>query len=187
MYDVRWPRFKTEEEAIAALKNLDEIFNEYGKASVADLYESCGDFSSIFSDNSWGWTDKTLFDIAESSLEFGFEIIGPDPIKFDLKEIQMHQPIDNVSRHSDICKELNELYERKNHDYGDSFHETWLEEGYGMARIRLSDKLSRFKQLTKSYAKVMDESVRDTLIDLANYAIMTVMEMDREKEGKTDG
>lgn len=29
---------------------------------------------------------------------------------------------------------------------------------------------------------VNDESVRDTLIDLANYAIMTVMEIDRDKD-----
>lgn len=48
-----------------------------------------------------------------------------------------------------------------------------------MARIRLSDKLSRFKTLSKNpVQQVQDESMRDTLLDLANYAIMTVMEMD---------
>lgn len=50
-----------------------------------------------------------------------------------------------------------------------------------MARIRLGDKFSRFKTLTRSEDRaVKNESIRDTLIDLANYAIMTVMEMDRE-------
>ena len=84
--------------------------------------------------------------------------------------------------HAQICQELNELYKRKNHDYGDSFHQTWLEEGFAMSRIRLSDKLNRFKKLSKGGdAQVDDESIRDTLIDLANYAIMTVMEMDLEK------
>jgi len=87
----------------------------------------------------------------------------------------------NVDRHKVICEELNALYKKKNADYGDSFHLTFLEEGFAMSRIRLSDKLSRFKQLTKlQYEQyVKDESVRDTLIDLANYAIMTIMEMDR--------
>lgn len=89
---------------------------------------------------------------------------------------------DNVSRHQAVCNELNALYEKKNKDYGDSFHTSFIEEGLAMARIRLSDKLSRFKNLTKSKdgQEVNDESVRDTLIDLANYAIMTVMELDEQ-------
>lgn len=87
----------------------------------------------------------------------------------------------NVEIHKSITLELNELYERKNKDYGDSFHISFIEEGMAMARIRLGDKLNRFKTLTKSNSqKVKDESIRDTLIDLANYAIMTIMEMDRK-------
>lgn len=48
----------------------------------------------------------------------------------------------------------------------------------------MSDKLNRFKTLSRNAgdAQVKDESMRDTLLDLANYAIMTVMEMDREKD-----
>lgn len=37
-----------------------------------------------------------------------------------------------VMRHKAICDELNSLYERKNHDYGDSFHQTFVEEGLAM-------------------------------------------------------
>ena len=93
---------------------------------------------------------------------------------------------DNVGHHAAVCMELNALYDRKNQDYGDSFHKTYLEEGMAMARIRLSDKLERFKKLSRAdeEARVKDESIRDTLKDLANYAIMTVMEMDRENMGK---
>lgn len=84
-----------------------------------------------------------------------------------------------VEHHARICEEINKLYERKNHDYGDSFHQTFTEEGMAMARIRLGDKLSRFKTLSRDgEQKVNDESIRDTLIDLANYAIMTVSEME---------
>lgn len=84
-----------------------------------------------------------------------------------------------ILRHAEICKEINRLYERKNHDYGDSFHQTFVEEGMAMARIRLGDKFSRFKTLSRGgEQKVNDESIRDTLIDLANYAIMTVLEME---------
>ncbi len=87
--------------------------------------------------------------------------------------------------HKKICDYLNDLYTRKNHDYGDRFHLSFLEEGMAMARIRLSDKLSRFKTLSKRQAQqVQDESMRDTLLDLANYAIMTVMEMDIQDGNK---
>ena len=86
----------------------------------------------------------------------------------------------NVLQHKLICEYLNDLYARKNADYGDSFHLTFLEEGWAMPRIRLSDKLNRFKMLSRSGdSRVKDESLRDTLIDLANYAIMSVMELDR--------
>lgn len=84
-----------------------------------------------------------------------------------------------VQRHKIICEEINDLYDRKNHDYGDSFHQTFVEEGMAMARIRLGDKFNRFKTLSSGGdQKVNDESIRDTLIDLANYAIMTVVEME---------
>lgn len=81
--------------------------------------------------------------------------------------------------HMELCKQLNETYTKKNHDYGDSFHKTFEEEGFAMARIRLSDKLNRFKALTRQGTEAqVDESIIDTLMDLANYALMTVMELE---------
>ena len=88
-----------------------------------------------------------------------------------------------VAHHRMICDEINELYAKKNHDYGDSFAQSFREEGMAMVRIRLGEKFNRLKALTRGgEQKVADESIRDTLIDLANYAIMTVLEMEGEKE-----
>lgn len=91
--------------------------------------------------------------------------------------------------HSEICKELNEIFKKKNRDYGDSFHRTFTEEGMATARIRLSDKFYRFKNLTlatnSAVAYCDDESVRDTLLDLANYAILTVIELDALNHGQS--
>ena len=93
---------------------------------------------------------------------------------------------EKVVKHKAICDELNALYARKNHDYGDSFHQTFVEEGMAMPRIRLGDKFSRFKTLTQSGGQqVTDESIRDTLLDLANYAIMTVLELDEAEKKAT--
>lgn len=85
--------------------------------------------------------------------------------------------------HQDICRSLNDIYRRKNSDYGDSFHKSYEEYGMLMACIRLEDKLNRLKQLTRTSSQsVKDESIEDTLMDLANYAIMTLIELKR-KEG----
>ena len=88
---------------------------------------------------------------------------------------------EKTAAHKELCDLLNETYIKKNHDYGDSFHKSWQEEGIAMARIRLGDKMNRFKTLSRSNdRKVNDESLRDTLIDLANYALLTVLELDDE-------
>lgn len=85
---------------------------------------------------------------------------------------------EKVLKHNDICKELNTLYENKNSDYGDSFGKSYKEYGLTMSCIRLEDKLNRLKSLSKSKdQKVNDESIEDTLMDLANYAIMTLIEL----------
>lgn len=126
----------------------------------------------------WGYCDpEEKVCVAEN-----YEILFGGSEKVDCESVNKTEPV-NITLHAAICDELKDLYRRKNADYGDSFHKTFIEEGMAMARIRLSDKMERFKRLTRSGEQnVKDESVRDTLIDLANYAIMTIVEMEREKE-----
>jgi hypothetical protein len=83
--------------------------------------------------------------------------------------------------HEQICKELNDIYVRKNADYGNSFGEQFEEHGLVSAVIRLDDKMRRLKSLTKQEAKVTDESIEDTLLDQANYAIMTVIQLRKQR------
>ena len=89
--------------------------------------------------------------------------------------------MNKVDKHAQICKSLNELYSRKNADYGDSFGKSFKEFGLTMSCIRLEYKLNRIKALSK---QVSDESITDTLIDLANYAIMTLVEMAQNESEK---
>ena len=80
-----------------------------------------------------------------------------------------------------ITKKMHSIFRKKNHDYGNSFEQSLNEEGLAASRIRMGDKWNRFKQLSKgAEAQVNDESLRDTLIDMANYAIMTVMWLDKQ-------
>ena len=71
------------------------------------------------------------------------------------------------------------LFERKNIDYGDSFAK------YGTigVLIRMEDKLKRCVSITNNGVNLVDtESLRDTLIDLHNYAAMGVMLLDENKK-----
>ena len=91
--------------------------------------------------------------------------------------------MNKVEYHAKICTEMNELYERKNKDYGDSFSKSFEEYGLTMPCIRLEDKLNRLKSLVRNGSlEVKDESIVDTLKDLANYAIMTVIEIEAMDE-----
>lgn len=84
----------------------------------------------------------------------------------------------NADIHAEICRELNKTYTKKNNDYGDSFKKSYDEFGIVSAIVRMTDKMERLKTLTTGTKKeVKDESIEDTLLDLANYAIMTVIEM----------
>lgn len=83
----------------------------------------------------------------------------------------------------EITDEMNALYERKNHDYGNSFSDTFEKLGAVSAVTRMYDKMNRIVSLVSTKEqKVNDESLRDTLIDIANYAVMTIMELDKRKE-----
>lgn len=76
-----------------------------------------------------------------------------------------------------ICSELIALQKAKNADYGNSFSESVEEFGLTAALIPITNKVNRLKQLMKSdAAQVKDESIDDTLRDLACYAIMTLAE-----------
>ena len=82
-----------------------------------------------------------------------------------------------IQLHKEICNELNLIYEKKNHDYGDAFAKLRQEVPTAIL-VRIFDKYSRLKNLLQgAEQKVNDESIEDTLRDLANYAIMQLVEM----------
>jgi hypothetical protein len=71
-----------------------------------------------------------------------------------------------------------ELFKKKNADYGDAFAK------YGLIGVlmRIEDKIQRGLSISKSgIALVSDEGLRDTLLDLHNYAAMAVMLLDEDK------
>ena len=93
---------------------------------------------------------------------------------------------ERVKRHLEIVEELNRVYEQKNTDYGDSFAESVREFGIVAALTRISDKYNRFKRLALGNRNLVgDESIRDTLLDMANYCIMLSMILEEEQEAES--
>lgn len=87
----------------------------------------------------------------------------------------------NVSAFERIATELSDLYRRKNNDYGDSFGKSYAAYGPISALTRISDKFHRLEHLILDGSPQVDESLEDTLRDLASYAIMTLV---ARQEGK---
>ena len=85
--------------------------------------------------------------------------------------------MDKVKIHKEICDKLNETYKAKNADYGDSFAKVRKEYPEAIC-VRGMDKLERIKVLMSGKVpEVKDESIIDTLLDLACYCIMEVVEI----------
>ena len=131
--------------------------------------------------------DKDLFNIT-TGIDY-HNIQDIDAIKCCLEtltdedpKITSNVPITDVDRFEIITKKMVEVFKKKNHDYGNSFEESLNDEGIAASRIRLRDKWNRFVQLSRGRnAQVNEESIQDTLLDMANYAIMTIMWLDKQQ------
>lgn len=82
----------------------------------------------------------------------------------------------------DAHKELQEIFVKKNTDYGNSFEESLEKHGLIAAIVRMEDKMSRLNTLSKQEALVSDESLIDTLKDLSNYALMSAVWLEGTKK-----
>jgi hypothetical protein len=83
--------------------------------------------------------------------------------------------MNRVEQMTVIQKTALELFTRKNADYGDAFAK------YGVIGVlmRIEDKIQRSLSITKNGVNlVQDEGIRDTLLDLHNYAAMALMLLD---------
>lgn len=82
-----------------------------------------------------------------------------------------------VEQMMNVQKEALHLFARKNADYGDAFAE------YGPVGVivRMGDKIKRLSSVSNSGVNLVDtENLRDTLIDLHNYAAMAIMLLDND-------
>ena len=100
--------------------------------------------------------------------------------KIDLKYLYYIKSTmtDRVKQLETVQHESMELFKKKNKDYGDAFASF----GSVGVIIRMGDKINRLCSVTSNgVTLVNDESIRDTLMDLHNYAAMAVMLIDEKQ------
>lgn len=76
-----------------------------------------------------------------------------------------------------IVDELLDTYRRKNADYGNSFERLYNEFGMVYAYAHMIEKLMRVRSLMNKLPEVSGESMKDSLKDLASYAILTLVQL----------
>lgn len=90
--------------------------------------------------------------------------------------------MDKLTLHNQILEQIHAIYKAKNADYGDSFSQSVAKYGLIASMVRIGDKMNRLETLVANgndKRLVADETIKDTLLDLAGYAIMTIMELER--------
>ena len=91
--------------------------------------------------------------------------------------------VGRISQMARVQEEALALFKKKNADYGDSFAT------YGPVGVivRMGDKINRLASVSNSGVTLVNtESIRDTLLDLHNYAAMAIMLLDEESRPPTE-
>ena len=98
-------------------------------------------------------------------------------------EVPIELVDEQVEAFTSIVKEMTELYAKKNHDYGNSFDEGCDKIGTGYPLGRLLDKMNRLIACMGKEDKMqINESIEDTLTDLACYSVMTLSYLKRKRQ-----
>lgn len=88
--------------------------------------------------------------------------------------------MNNLIRHRRILDKLHKTYAKKNSDYGDSFTDTMNKFGIEVGIARICDKYKRLENMALGKHINVNESMKDCLLDMANYAIMLSMYLDEK-------
>lgn len=103
----------------------------------------------------------------------------------DYKYAKEITPDELNAAHAKICEGLRDLRLKKGHDYGQCFEFSMGDYGLLSPVVRFRDKLGRLENLLKvKESKVEDESIRDTILDLGNYCILTCAVLDLIEQKK---
>lgn len=103
-------------------------------------------------------------------------------IKITIPQDKSYLVDEHVKMFADIVGKMTTLYAKKNHDYGNSFDEGCDKLGVSYPLGRLLDKMNRLIAcMGKEETMQINESIEDTLTDLACYSVMTLSYLKRKR------
>lgn len=97
-------------------------------------------------------------------------------------EVDLNIALTNKERHRALIEQIHDTYLDKNRKYGDAFNDTIRKYGFISALTRMHDKFSRIESFILNGYEDSEESLVDSLLDLSNYCLMTVMELQETEE-----
>lgn len=167
---------------VVRIKNDLQVGEKYGKCRVIESMlkfkgtvdtikniDKDGDFELGNEDNPYSWHKDMVVPIKQ--------II---PIN-DLELVKM----DRLAIYQYILNNLEETYKAKNNDYGNSVADTYDKFGCVSFLVRITDKYNRLMTLCNPNApeqRVKDEKIDDTILDLANYCLLWLVEREYKNQ-----
>ena len=110
----------------------------------------------------------------------GIWSVSDNYVKLDNAELFMRS-----KQFKEITEELQDIYYKKNKDYGSSVTDTYKKFGLTSFLVRLTDKLNRLVTLNSNKEiMIKDEKIEDTLMDMANYCILALIELRNDSKGE---
>lgn len=84
--------------------------------------------------------------------------------------------MNRLELYKQLIAQLEKTYETKNHDYGNSVGDTYKKFGDVSFLVRITDKFNRINTLYQKDAAKVAESMDDTILDMANYCLLWLIE-----------
>lgn len=161
-----------DERKIAGIAN--DIKGREGCVSLLDSIDSgIDDFLNALVRDSPQWFPKLEYQL-QKTLRYGIAIH-----LYLTRDISLS---DNVR---ETVEDMADLYERKNADYGNAFEKSIDRFGLQSVFVRIGDKVNRaFTLLTSGNSPLVEEKIADTLLDMANYAVLTQIYINKQKSKK---
>ena len=154
--------------------------SEYGGIVYVECMDKFKDKECVIT-----YVDNTSYHINDSKYWWTDEMLQPDE-----NNIMEVNNMDRLGIYQHIISNLEDTYKRKNSDYGNSVGDTYEKFGDISFLTRITDKYNRMVNLvcnSNNVRKVKDEALEDTILDLANYCLLWLVERDyagQQKEVK---
>ena len=163
---------------------VKSVKNDCVYCEVRDITDVCVNLDILQNNGIYPEYAKNLMDEWKDSI--GVDYLNLSELPFNSIVMGEQSKKTDSDRFKEITDKMCDIYKQKNSDYGNSFSKLFKKCGMTYAYGHLAEKIERIDSLSNNDAKVQGESMIDSLYDLANYSILTIMEIEKRKEHVTD-